>query len=101
MAVRVGEGEGDRAVGIECVLDFALTTVDVVGQTVTVWLDGDEADNASTAERRQRFTHPLGPRLRGHLSLAFDHFAVEAAIEVRVGGRRVVVVVALGVAMAI
>src|SRR5581483_6971752 len=83
------------------VVDVALRSTNLVGEAVAAGLRVREAGDLRPAERRQGGPNALGIWLRVHLATALGHLAMEAAVEVGVGLRGVVMIAALGVVVAV
>ena len=81
---------------VDRVVDRVLLTANLVGEAVAARLGTAKSGDLRPAERGQCLAHRIGAGLRVDLPAALGDLAVEAAVEVRIGLRGVVVIVRSG-----
>ena len=97
---RIGEGEVGCSVGGDRIFHRSPAAIDLVGEAARVGAGGIKANDLRSPQRRQRLAQSLSPRLRIDLPIALGHLPIEAAIEIGILLRGVVVVVALSILVA-
>ena len=91
-AIRSDELEVRLAARVHVVFNAVLLASELVGELPCALACAFEADDARASQCRERGTQRLRSRLRDDLILLELHLAAHAAVDVRVGLRRVVVV---------